>query len=436
MKHTQAITPTEATYGFIRFLCERGMTCREETVETAEAIGRVCCEPVRKDGRIILQRGAEITPETAVILAECGIETVKIAARPLVTFVVGMQTKQLTVLAGIVQSFGAVAEIAAEVDWQDDELIVLSWTSDVLDRIDGADVIVTVSSADKFDRLVGEDGGFAPCVSVRPGGQTRLGAYGSVPVIDLPEESGEAVAAIKQFLRPVIGALTLSDGAEAEHVCMTMGAPLSSPEPIRTFVPASIGLNSDGMLAAIPMVGDDPLERLAVNCYVDIPATGKTYETGDRASAILLRPVSEIESTVRIAGRADALLLCAANALHTADARRRAQVLPMDDDSAMELLENGIVPMAAVSTQDAETGEWNLPLCEKHGSDGLAVIAFAVKDGERIDLVTSLDAMKDAGVKTFLQALQSDAFSVEAKAYPDCDTSETGTVRKIWMTWG
>ena len=417
VKHDAAVSPTEATFGYLRFLRERGLRPKTETVRLKDAVGRVLAEPVSWNGCMLMQRGAAMTPEAAVILAESGVCSVSAAARPRAVLV---GTDALTdVLEGVVRALGARVRVASDAA-----------------KVDDVDLILVRAAEGAFDALVGTDGGFAPCVAVRPGGETRLGVCGSVPVIELPENGTDAVSAIGQFVRPVVEALLLTDGADTEHVCMTMGAPLASPEPIRTFVPASIGLNSDGMLAAIPLVGDDPLTRLAVNCHVDIPATGKTYDTGDRASAVLLRPVSEIESTVRIAGRADALLLEAANALHIADAHRRACVLPTDDDSAMELVENGIVPMAAVSTVDAETGEWNLPLCERHGAEGLAVVAFAVKDGARIDLVTSLEAMKDAGVKAFLQTLQTETFCGIAAKHTEYDCTQTGTVRKIWMIWG
>ncbi len=209
-------------------------------------------------------------------------------------------------------------------------------------------------------------------IAIRPGKPAVLGRAGAKPVIGIPGYPVSGIVVMNELVKPVIDALLLRPRTMPEHVCVQMGRRLTSSLKYREFVRASLGLSESGMLTAVPLNRGAGVVSSFVkaDCLLDVPQNSEGYEAGERAEAILLRPIDQISRTVRIVGSHDPLLDEAADTLKRQDANTFVSSAHVGSMGAILALQRGEGQLGGVHLLDGATGRYNEAYIEKYFPEG------------------------------------------------------------------
>ena len=218
-------------------------------------------------------------------------------------------------------------------------------------------------------------------VAIRPGKPAVLGRVGAKPVVGVPGYPVSGIVALMELVCPVIDALLMRPRAQAEHVCVTMGRKLNSSLKYREFVRATLGLDAEGRLAAVPLNRGAGVVSSFVkaDCLIDVPQSCEGYDAGDRAQARLLRPVERIARTVRVVGSHDPLIDEAADLMRRADPGAFVSSAHVGSMGGILAVLRGEAQLGGVHLLDERDGSYNESYVERFFPEGGVALVECVQ---------------------------------------------------------
>ena len=218
-------------------------------------------------------------------------------------------------------------------------------------------------------------------VAIRPGKPAVLGAVCSKPVVGVPGYPVSGMIVMEELVKPVIDRMLLRESEPAESVCVRMGRKLVSSLKYREFVRASLGLDGDGNLCAVPLgAGAGVITSMTkADCLLDIPQNCEGYEAGERAQARLLAPIDRIARTVRIVGSHDPLIDEAADELRRQEIRSHVSSAHVGSLGALLAIGRGEAQLGGVHLLDETDGSYNLSYVERYLPSGGAALVECVR---------------------------------------------------------
>lgn len=222
---------------------------------------------------------------------------------------------------------------------------------------------------------------FCHGVAIRPGKPAALGAVDGKPVIGVPGYPVSGIVVLEQLVKPVIDKLLMRPTGMSEQVCVTMGRRLNSSLKYREFVRASLGLNAEGQLTAVPLNRGAGVVTSFVkaDCLIDVPQSCEGYEQGGRATATLLRPISRIANTVRIVGSHDPLIDEAADLVRRAHPNLYVTGTHVGSMGAIMAVSRGEAMLGGVHLMDTADGSYNLSYIEQYIPEGGVALVECVQ---------------------------------------------------------
>jgi putative molybdopterin biosynthesis protein len=277
-------------------------------------------------------------------------------------------------------------------------------------------------------------------LAIYPGGDTALGAIGSVPVVCMADEPASGIVVLEELVKPVLDRLLMRERTIAESVCVKMGIDYASAPDVRAFVRAKLGFDPEGSLSVVPIPAENnTAEHLdKADCILDVPLHCAGYAAGERAHVRLLKPIDRIARTIRIRGDHDPMLDEAADELRRSDIRAYVDSESVDAMRALEALQRGECHLCGVYLPDDADG---IAWIAQHVPDGGVALMEGVRrldekenpPAERAyDLVVSLAAMENPQVRAFLRVLGSEAFPRRLDARGGYRYDKPGRIKKIW----
>lgn len=348
-------------------------------------------------GDMILPSYSEITPACIGALLAGGVLSVSVLKKPVVAIIPtgdeivlpsdhpapgDVMEFNSSIFSGMLAQWGAQPVVCPIVP-DDPEQLRTALTG----ALEQADAVLmcagTSAGRDDYTASVIASLGTVFChgIAIRPGKPALLGAVGSKPVIGLPGYPVSGIVVMEELVRPVIDQMLMRPRHMAEHVCVKMGKKLSSSLKYREFVRATLGLGEDGMLTAVPLNRGAGVVTsfIRADAMLDIPQACEGYEAGERASARLLRPIEQIERTVRIVGSHDPLIDEASDLLRRQNPGRCISSTHVGSMGGILAVSGGEAQMGGVHLLDAKTGIYNLSYIEKYIPDGGVALVECVQ---------------------------------------------------------
>lgn len=287
-----------------------------------------------------------------------------------------------SIFSGMLRQWGAEPVVRPIV--RDDPELLRAALSEALEEADAVLMGAGTSAGrDDYTASVIASLGTVVChgIAIKPGKPALLGAVGSKPVIGLPGYPVSGIVVMEELVRPVIDQMLMRPRHMEEHVCVKMGKKLTSSLKYREFVRVSLGLGGDGMLTAVPLNRGAGVVTsfIKADAMLDVPQACEGYEAGDRASATLLRPIEQIERTVRIVGSHDPLIDEAADILRRQNSARFISSAHVGSMGGILAVSGGEAQMGGVHLLDPKTGIYNLSYIEKYIPDGGVALVECVQ---------------------------------------------------------
>lgn len=154
-------------------------------------------------------------------------------------------------------------------------------------------------------------------IAIKPGKPAILACKGSKPILGVPGYPVSGIIVIEEFLKPIIEVLCASGKGAEEYVDATLSRPIVSGLKYREFVRVRMGCVDGKMIAS-------PLNRgagvvssfMKADGILEVPQGSEGFEAGEQVRVKLLRPLSELQSSLVVIGSHDPLLDELGNMLH------------------------------------------------------------------------------------------------------------------------
>lgn len=450
----------EALKQYLAFLEARGLAARAEMISTKDALGRISASAVHAktpcvvsmgrvsdgerafSGKMILQSYLEIDPAMVAALAAGGVQSVSVLAKPRVGIILASNEERsssvdfdaaiVALYCAMLSRWGAEGVAYSGAGREPDAL-----HSALLRAAQECDLVLVCKSAkqvipaDALHSLVDVcvDG-----IAIHPGGDTRLGAIQSVPVVCASSNPAAGIIVLEELVKPVLDRLLMRERTIAESICVKMGRDYASAPETREFVRARLGFDPEGSLSVLPILTDEiGIETLVeADCILDVPFGCAGYATGERAHVRMLKPIECIARTIRICGSYDFFLDEAADTLRRADIRAYVSYVAADDSHAMEAIQSGECHLCGLLLPNDADG---IAYIEQHNPEGGVALVEGVtitNNNRAYDFLVSLAAMESPQVRAFLRVLGSEDFLRRLDARGEYRYDKPGRIKKIW----
>jgi putative molybdopterin biosynthesis protein len=329
-------------------------------------------------GDMILPSYSEVTPAVIGAMLAAGVGKLSVLAKPIVGIIpTGDEIVPPTdhpekgevmefnsaIFAGMLTNWGACPRIYPIVKDRFDEIqAALREAADACDMV----LLCAGTSAGRDDdttsvlRSLGDV--LIHGIAMRPGKPAVLGRVGAKPVVGVPGYPVSGILVLTELVKPVIDALLMRPKSFQETVCVQMGRRLNSSLKYRDFVRASLGFNEEGMLTAMPLDKGAGVVTSFVraDCLIDVPQAREGYEQGERASVRLLKPIEQIQRTVRILGSHDPLIDEAADIWKRSNPAAFVSSAHVGSMGAILAVKRGEAQLGGVHLLDEADGTYNI----------------------------------------------------------------------------
>lgn len=207
-------------------------------------------------------------------------------------------------------------------------------------------------------------------VAIKPGKPVILAMVDDTPVIGLPGYPVSALLTMRIFVREMIS-LFLGQGIpSSQHVEATLSRPLHSAMGVDQFVRITLGRVGDNLMATpsgkgagavMSLVRADGLLRVSAGC--------EGIGAGEKVEIELLRPQTEVDSTLVCIGSHDNILDLLANQLHKQRPIVRISSAHVGSMGGIMAMRRGEAHLAGSHLLDDQTGEYNISFIKRFLQD-------------------------------------------------------------------
>ncbi len=273
-------------------------------------------------------------------------------------------------LAALSREAGAEVKVASIVEDQY-ELIRDALRAAVEE--DGADLVIlnagsSAGSADYTVKVVEELGEvLVHGVTIMPGKPTVLGDCQGVPVTGNPGYPVSALISFEQFIGPLLMHMQGLVEQEKPKIKAVCGKSIPSKSGIQEFRRMVAGRLGERIVALPVKKGAGAITTMTrANAMLSIPAESEGVMAGDVVELELLRPLSQVESTILSVGSHDLTLDIIHDLLRRGIPPYYMAMTHVGSLGGIVAVRDGLCHLAGTHLLDPESGEYNVSYIERY----------------------------------------------------------------------
>ncbi len=207
-------------------------------------------------------------------------------------------------------------------------------------------------------------------VAIKPGKPVILAMVGDTPVIGLPGYPVSALLTMRIFVREMIS-LFLGQGLPvSQYVEATLSRPLHSAMGVDQFVRITLGRVGENLMATPSGKGAGAVMSLVrADGLLTVSAGCEGIGAGEKVQIELLRPQTEVDSTLVCIGSHDNILDLMANQLHKQRPIVRISSAHVGSMGGIMAMRRGEAHIAGTHLLDEQTGEYNISYIKRFLQD-------------------------------------------------------------------
>ncbi len=208
-------------------------------------------------------------------------------------------------------------------------------------------------------------------IAVKPGKPAVLGSVGSVPVIGLPGYPVSAIVIMDEIVKNTVDLWYGRGRADTSAVKAVLGKRVVSSLKYREYIRVTLGKVGD-TLAVVPLGrGAGVITSFTkADGILTVPQNSEGFEVGEEVEIRLLKPLSEIESSLIVTGSHDPLIDELSDMLKKGDYPFSVTSSHVGSMGAITALKNGQAHLGCIHLLDTETGRYNESYVKKYFPDG------------------------------------------------------------------
>jgi putative molybdopterin biosynthesis protein len=203
-------------------------------------------------------------------------------------------------------------------------------------------------------------------VAIKPGKPVILAMIGDTPVIGLPGYPVSALLTMRIFVREMISIFLGQGQPESQYVEATLSRPLHSSMGVDQFVRITLGRVGDNLMATPSGKGAGAVMSLVrADGLLTVPSGSEGIGAGEKVQLELLRPQTEVDSTLVCIGSHDNILDLLANHLHKQRPIVRISSAHVGSMGGIMAIKRGEAHIAGTHLLDETTGEYNVSFIQR-----------------------------------------------------------------------
>lgn len=203
-------------------------------------------------------------------------------------------------------------------------------------------------------------------VAIKPGKPVILAMIGDTPVIGLPGYPVSALLTMRIFVREMISIFLGQGQPKSQYVEATLSRPLHSSMGVDQFVRITLGRVGDNLMATPSGKGAGAVMSLVrADGLLTVPSGSEGIGAGEKVQVELLRPQTEVDSTLVCIGSHDNILDLLANHLHKQRPIVRISSAHVGSMGGIMAIKRGEAHIAGTHLLDDTTGEYNVSFIQR-----------------------------------------------------------------------
>ncbi|TKB25965.1 molybdopterin biosynthesis protein [Desulfopila sp. IMCC35006] len=207
-------------------------------------------------------------------------------------------------------------------------------------------------------------------VAIKPGKPVILAMIGDTPVVGLPGYPVSALLTMRIFVREMISIFLGQGPPQSDYVEATLSRPLHSAMGVDQFVRITLGRVGDNLMATPSGKGAGAVMSLVrADGLLNVPSGCEGIGAGEKVQIELLRPQTEVDSTLVCIGSHDNILDLLANQLHKQRPIVRISSAHVGSMGGIMAIKRGEAHIAGSHLLDEDTGEYNVSFIQRFLKD-------------------------------------------------------------------
>ena len=275
------------------------------------------------------------------------------------------------ILTGYLNEWGALAKGAAPVSDDKDKL-----RASITEAVKSHDIVIINAGAsagtrDYTSTVLAELGEVVVHgVAIKPGKPVILAIVDNTPVIGLPGYPVSAVLTMRLFIHEMIYSYMDMQKPVTATTQARMSRPIHSSMGQDEFVRITLGQVGEELMATPAGKGAGAVMSLVrADGILTLPAGSEGVGAGEEVEIELLRPLTEVQSTLVAIGSHDNIIDVLANLLHKGNKAIRLSSAHVGSMGGIMAIKRGEAHFAGSHLLDEETGEYNISFIKRFLAD-------------------------------------------------------------------
>ena len=326
---------------------------------------------------LILPQGHKIRPIDQGAMLATGVTKVSIKKQPLVQVIpTGSELIQpgntpspgqiiefnSRILAGYLNEWGANASGAAPVSDDKEKLKQAMCDAAVIRDIVIINAGASAGTRDYTSTVLAELGEvIVHGVAIKPGKPVILAIIDNTPVIGLPGYPVSAILTMRLFVQEMIYNFMGVQQPAAQWTSARMSRPMHSAMGVDEFVRVTLGQVGEELMATPAGKGAGAVMSLVrADGILTLPAGSEGVGAGEEVHVELLRPLTDVKSTLVAIGSHDNIIDILTNLLHKGEKSIRVSSAHVGSMGGIMAIRRGEAHFAGSHLLDEETAEYNI----------------------------------------------------------------------------
>lgn len=207
-------------------------------------------------------------------------------------------------------------------------------------------------------------------VAIKPGKPVILAIVNNTPVIGLPGYPVSAILTMRLFVRDMIADFMDIQQATAQYIKARMSRPMHSAMGVDEYVRITLGQVGKTLMATPAGKGAGAVMSLVrADGLLTLQAGSEGVGGGEAVEIELLRPLTDVRSTLVAIGSHDNIIDVLANLLHKGRNTIRISSAHVGSMGGIMAIRRGEAHLAGSHLLDEETGEYNVSFIKRFLAD-------------------------------------------------------------------
>ena len=275
------------------------------------------------------------------------------------------------ILAGYLNEWGAIAKGAAPVTDDKEQL-----RSAISEAVKENDIVIINAGAsagtrDYTSTVLAELGEvIVHGVAIKPGKPVILAIVNNIPVIGLPGYPVSAILTMRLFVHDMIYSFMDMQKPVSQKTQALMSRPMHSAMGVDEFVRITLGQVGEELMATPAGKGAGAVMSLVrADGILTLKAGSEGVGAGEEVEIELLRPLTDVQSTLVAIGSHDNIIDVLANLLHKGTKAIRVSSAHVGSMGGIMAIKRGEAHFAGSHLLDEETGEYNISFIKRFLAD-------------------------------------------------------------------